>query len=220
MVETDRAHRGRAFERFTGEGPLALLPHSERRYAVVWTTGAERLAPRLALSDSEFVAELQRVFGDRAGNFSRPSARKCYPLRYQRMKNPVGQRVAVIGNAAHSVHPVAGQGFNLGLRDAAVLAEIITRARRQGRDIGGSAVLHEYAALRRRETVRVGMFTDGLIRLFGSRRKTIQLARNLALAGIEFSPTVKRLLLRRTMGLAGKPSRLGAGLPVVPDGES
>lgn len=219
VVETDRAHRGRAFERFTGEGPLALLPHSERRYAVVWTTGAERLAPRLALSDSDFVAELQRVFGDRAGHFSRPSARKCYPLRYRRMKNPVGQRVAIIGNAAHSVHPVAGQGFNLGLRDAAVLAEVITRARRQGRDIGGSAVLGEYAALRRRETVRVSLFTDGLIRLFGSRRKTIQLARNLALAGIELSPTAKRLLLRRTMGLAGKPSRLGSVLPVVPDGE-
>lgn len=214
IVATDRDHRGRAFERFTGEGPLALLPHSDRRYAVVWTTAASRVASRMALPDAAFVDELQAAFGGRAGNFSRPTARKRYPLQHGRADNPVGRRTVAIGNAAHLVHPVAGQGFNLGLRDVAVLAEVICRASRRRQDIGGAAALAKYASLRARETAMVCGFTDGMIRLFCSRRKTLGLARNLALTGIELFPPAKRLLLRRTMGLAGVPSRLGAGLPL------
>ena len=168
----------------------------------------------MALPDAAFVHALQRAFGDRAGNFSRPTPRKSYPLQRSRVDNPVGRRTVIIGNAAHSVHPVAGQGFNLGLRDVAALAEIIYRAAHRQADLGSSALLEEYAASRRRETWMVGAFTDGLIELFGSRRTTVGWARNIALAGIELFPTAKRLLLRRTMGLAGKPSRLGAGLPL------
>ena len=200
VVATDRDHRGRAYERFTDEGPLALLPHSERRYAVVWSTAWERVAARMALSDAAFIAALQTAFGERAGTFSEPSARTRYSLQHGITRRPIGARTVTIGNAAHTVHPVAGQGFNLGLRDVAALAEVIRAARARRCDIGGRDVLEEYAALRRRETARVSGFTDGLIRVFGSRRAPVKLARNLALAGIELCPPAKRFLLRRTMG--------------------
>ena len=200
VVATDRDHLGRAYERFTDEGPLALLPHSERRYAVVWSTARERVAARMALSDAAFIAALQTAFGERAGTFSEPSARTRYSLQHGITRRPIGARTVTIGNAAHTVHPVAGQGFNLGLRDVAALAEVIRAARARRQDIGGRDVLEEYAALRRRETARVSGFTDGLIRVFGSRRAPVKLARNLALAGIELCPPAKRFLLRRTMG--------------------
>ena len=207
LVQTDRAHHGRAFERFTAEGPLALLPHSEQRYALVWTTESKQVATRMAYSDDEFIHALQRTFGDRAGTFARPTPRKCYPLQRSWTERPIAARTVVIGNAAHTVHPVAGQGFNLGLRDVAVLAELIQRA--QQADLGSAALLEQYAALRRREAWMVGRFTDGLIRLFGGNaslrtptRFAMGLARSVALAGVELLPPVKRILLRRTMGLS------------------
>lgn len=203
-VETDCDHRGRAFERFTAEGPLALLPYGDKRYAVVWSTALPQAAARMALADDAFVDALQTAFGDRAGNFSRPAARARYALHHGAAARPIARRAVSIGNAAHLVHPVAGQGFNLGLRDAAALAAVIGRARRDGRDLGGREVLEQYAALRRRETARVSAFTDGLIRVFGSRRRAVRVARNVALAGIECCPPAKRLLLRRTMGMAGR----------------
>lgn len=202
VVETDRAHRGRAFERFTAEGPLALLPHSARRYAVVWSSELKNADARMALSDDDFVDALQAAFGGRAGNFSRPTARARYPLEHGASARPAGRRVVSIGNAAHRVHPVAGQGFNLGLRDAVALAAVVAQARRENRDLGCDAVLAQYAELRRRETARVGAFTDGLIRVFGNRAPAMRLARNLGLAGLEFCPPAKRFLLRRTMGAA------------------
>jgi len=213
VVETDCDHRGRAFERFTAEGPLALLPHSDKRYAVVWSTALPQATARMALGDDAFIDALQTAFGDRAGNFSRPAARARYALYHGAAARPIARRAVSIGNAAHLVHPVAGQGFNLGLRDAAALAAVIARARRAGCDLGGPEVLEQYAALRRRETARVSAFTDGLIRVFGSRRRTVRVARNVALAGIECCPPVKRLLLRRTMGMAGWRKAAGARRP-------
>lgn len=211
IVQTDRDHRARAYERFTPEGPLALLPHSDMRYALVWTTSSEQVAARMALSDEAFIAALQTAFGDRAGNFARPSARKCYPLSHGITAQPMGIRTVTIGNAAHVVHPVAGQGFNLGLRDVAVLGSVIERAHQQQRDIGSPAVLEEYAAARRRETAMVSGFTDGLIRLFGDQRATVGFARNLALMAVELCPPAKRFLLRRTMGMARVTHRQNLG---------
>lgn len=214
IVKTDREHHGRAYERFTSQGPLALLPHSDNRYAVVWTTKQKHTEARMALSDSAFIAELQQVFGMRAGNFSDPTARKSYALQHSQTTSPIAKHTVMIGNAAHSVHPVAGQGFNLGLRDVAVLAEIIHDAEKQQQDIASAMLLEKYVALRKRETERVSGFTDGLIRLFCSSRKSITLVRNTALVGIELFPPAKRFLLRHTLGLAAKPSRLGVGLPL------
>lgn len=214
LVETDRVHHDRAYERFTAEGPLALLPHSDKRYAVVWTTTQRQTATRMALSDAEFIAELQTVFGMRAGKFARPTARRCYPLQHSIADCPVGKRTVLIGNAAHIVHPVAGQGFNLGLRDVALLAELLHHAAQHQQDPANPKLLAQYDALRRRETAMVRSFTDGLIRLFGSSRKSVGLLRNVALVAIELFPPSKRLLLKHTMGLASQPSRLGVGLPL------
>ena len=201
VVATDRDHDARAYERFTAEGPLALLPHSARKFAVVWTTDAAQVDARMALPDDAFIGELQRAFGDRAGNFTAPTPRKSYPLQRREMARPTAPRMVVIGNAAHTVHPVAGQGFNLGLRDVAVLAEVLRDAYRRGRDLGDAEILARYADRRRRDTRMVSGFTDGLIRVFGSRRKSVTFARNLALVGIELCPPMKRMLLRRTMGM-------------------
>ena len=211
IVTTDRPHGGRAFERFTREGPIALLPHSDRRYAVVWTGEEATVAARMEMDDATFIAALQEAFGDRAGNLSRPAPRKSYPLQRTHLDRPVGNRTVVVGNAAHTVHPVAGQGFNLGLRDVAWLAQLIDEAASRGDDVGAGALLNEYADLRSREAKRVSQFTHGLIRAFSNEIPGLGFARNTALTVIEHLPAAKRLLLRRTMGLHGQGSALARG---------
>ena len=234
IVTTDRPHNGRAYERFTDEGPLALLPHSaiegaiegagdgSGRYALVWTTRRDNVASRMSLSDDEFVASLQDTFGDRAGNFSNPSPRNHYPLKRLTLPEPASGRVIIIGNAAHTVHPVAGQGFNLGLRDVAELAEIIfnlpdsdpENSHRENFDLGGESMINAYTRARKRDTEMVNKLTHGLIAVFSNDSKTLGLARNLGLTTIEHCPPAKRFLLKRTMGLAGRQSKLALGIPL------
>lgn len=201
-VATNCEHHARAYERFTHEGPIALLPNGDKRFALVWTTEHEHVTMRMDLSDAKFVEALGCAFGSRAGIFSHPSPRKCYPLQHGKIDCPIARRAVLIGNAAHSIHPVAGQGFNLGLRDVTVLKTVIQQAIMNGQDIADPVILQRYVELRRSETAMVSGFTDGLIRLFGSRRKSVRLARNIALMGIEACPLAKRLLLKRTMGMA------------------
>ncbi len=214
IVATDQSHNGRAYERFTDEGPLALLPHSvaggKSRYAVVWTTNQDNVDSRSTLSDDAFLAQLQFTFGDRAGNFSNPSPRKCYPLKRTTLSSPASGRVIVIGNAAHTVHPVAGQGFNLGLRDVADLTELIYTQS----DLGSEAMINTYIRSRKRDTEMVSRFTDSLIEVFSSDLKSVAFIRNLGLKTIEHIPAAKRFLLKRTMGLAGKRSKLALGIPL------
>jgi len=215
IVSVDRDHRGRAYERFTEEGPIALLPHSDRRYAVVWTGGEAAVNQRFALDDADFIDSLQNAFGDRAGTFSNPGPRKIYPLTRRRVAHPVDRRLVVIGNAAHTVHPVAGQGFNLGLRDVACLAEmLVNESRRADGDIGSASLLERYAASRDNEARRVSQFTHGLISTFASDFSGLRLARNLGLGLVELCPPAKRALLRRTMGLRSPGSTLAGGRPL------
>lgn len=214
IVGCDRPHNGRAYERFTNEGPIALLPHSDQRYAVVWTCSAAFVAARATLPDDAFIDALQNAFGDRAGTLFSPTPRNVYPLQRSSMANPSGQRVVAIGNAAHSVHPVAGQGFNLGLRDVAALAELVYAAKRNNIDVGGSEQLKRYTASRQRDTRRVQQFTHGLIELFTNDYKARALLTNIALGGIELLPPLKRFLLARSMGIHAKQSTLGMGLPL------
>lgn len=214
IVTSDRAHGGRAWERFTEEGPLALLPLSGNRLAVVWTSMPEALEARQAMDDEAFIHHLQDAFGHRAGRFSAPSPRKSYPLSRGHIDEPAADRTVVLGNAAHIVHPVAGQGFNLGLRDVATLAQLVFEADRDGRDIGDDDLLRRYNDLRRRDTRMVRRFTHGLITLFASGRAPVSLLRNLGLQGVEMLPPVKRFLLRRTMGMADTRGRLARGLPL------
>ncbi len=221
IVNVDRPHHGRAYERFTDEGPLALLPHStlgvqgsdQHKYAVVWTTEKANVSTRLSLDDPGFADQLQKTFGDRAGHFSCPAKRSVYPLKRVHLPEPFSGRTLIIGNAAHTVHPVAGQGFNLGLRDVAVLAEAIHHCPDQ--ELGSQAMIKKYTESRTRDIRMVKYFTHGLVALFTHHSAGVCLARNLGLAVIENLPLAKRFLLRRSMGMATRQSRLTLGLPLA-----
>jgi 2-octaprenyl-6-methoxyphenol hydroxylase len=213
-VTPERAHENTAFERFTDTGPLALLPMREGRCAVVWSMRPTDVDAVLALDDDEFLARLQSRFGQRLGRLRQPGKRIAYPLRLLRAREHVRPRLTVIGNAAHTVHPVAGQGFNLGLRDVATLAEVLTDAARAGTDIGALTVLDTYDRWRRRDTAAVSTFTGGMIRIFSNDFGPLAAARGLGLLAVDMLPPVKQALLRRTMGLAGRLPKLARGLPL------
>jgi 2-octaprenyl-6-methoxyphenol hydroxylase len=208
-LRTDRPAVGVAYERFTSTGPLAVLPLVDGRYTVVWTLRPERAKQLLALADAEFARELQQSLGWRIGRVQHLGARASYPLRLSRAASLAGPRIVLVGNAAQALHPVAGQGFNLGLRDAALLAEIIAGAP----DPGAPAVLEGFE--RRRNVDRRGMigFTDGLVKLF-AREGAAAAARTLGLLLFDVSPQAKRALSRLSWGFGGDTPRLMRGLTV------
>jgi 2-octaprenyl-6-methoxyphenol hydroxylase len=214
-ITPEKPHGNVAYERFTESGPLALLPMDANRCGLVWTRRDEDVATLLAASDEHFLAALQDCFGWRLGRLRRVGERRAYPLSLVQVRDPVRPRGAVIGNAAHTLHPIAGQGFNLGLRDASVLAEVVAEALRHGRDPGDWSVLKRYAEWRRADQRRVIAFTDGLARLFSSRFAPLVLARNLGMLGIDLLPPLKHALARQSMGLAGRLPRLARGLPLT-----
>ncbi|MSR09275.1 MAG: 2-octaprenyl-6-methoxyphenyl hydroxylase [Gammaproteobacteria bacterium] len=204
-----------AYERFTPDGPLALLPAGEGRYVFVLTRRAALAEAVSALPDPAFLELLQREFGFRLGRFRKVGARSCYPLELVEAEAVTGHRVAVVGNAAHGLHPVAGQGYNLGLRDAAALAELLAEDSRQAGaqpDPGAAALLERYATWRRPDQRKVVAFTDGLVRLFD--QTSLGPLRGLGLLLFDTVPGAKRLLARETMGLAGRRTRLARGLPL------
>lgn len=207
-------HGNVAYERFTSTGPLALLPMLENRCAVVWSTPRNNVDTILGWDDDTWLAELQQRFGDRLGKFSRAGKRVAYPLALTKVRKSVVERVVLIGNAAHTVHPVAGQGFNLGLRDVATLAQVVVDARREGKDIGSLDVLAPYARWRQRDNQRVASFTDGLIRIFVNDHLPLIIARNLGLSLVNLFPGLKRSFVKRTSGLNGRLPRLARGLPL------
>lgn len=204
---------GTAYERFTPEGPFAVLPLVGGHYGVVWTLAPAEAERVLALSDAEYLTALQSRFGWRAGRFLKVGRRNAYPLKLTRAEELVGERVALIGNAAQGLHPVAGQGFNLGLRDAATLAEVLAGVPRGG-DVGAPAVLQEFRA--RRTADRDGMvrFTDGLVKLFGDTRAGVPALRDLGLLLFDLSPTAKQALSRLSLGFGANVPRLARGLSV------
>ena len=208
----EHSHRQVAYERFTEDGPLAVLPLSDDRCSLVWTTTPEKAARLITAPDAEFITGLRHYFGLRLGKVMQLGARKAYPLQLIRADTQVIPRVALIGNAAHTLHPVAGQGFNLGLRDVAVLAQIIIDTVKDGRDPGGAGVLAAYAEWRASDHARVVSLTDGLIKMFSNSFMPLALARNVAMITIDILPPLKRALTRQTMGLTGKLPRLARGL--------
>lgn len=207
-------HRNTAYERFTHSGPLALLPLRGRRCGLIWTVPFDAAGRLLTMEDADFIHSLQRHFGMRLGGFVEVGPRRHYPLTLIRTKEQVRSRLAIIGNAAHTLHPVAGQGFNLALRDVGVLAEILVDAARIGRDVGELELLERYAAWRRRDQRNVTVFTDGLVRVFSNRFRPLALSRNMGLLVLDLFPSLKRELARRAMGLAGRQPRLVRGLPL------
>lgn len=213
-VTPDAPLAGTAFERFTDSGPLAMLPTIGKRCAVVWTAWNDDVDRIMGWPDEEFRERLQARFGDWLGRLNAPGRRRAYPLKLTSVPDPVHERALVIGNAAHTIHPVAGQGFNLGLRDVAVLAEVLADHARHDRDIGRSAVLRTYRDWRRRDIRNTARFTDGLIRVFANELPPLVAGRNIALTALNHCPPAKRFLVKRTMGLNGRLPRLTRGLAV------
>ena len=211
-VTPSQPHRGVAYERFTDSGPLALLPMTGNRCGLVWTARDADVAGILALDDQAFLARLQERFGFRLGRFMEVGARSHYPLELRLTQTQVVHRVALIGNAAHTVHPIAGQGFNLGIRDVAALADVLIDAYTTGRDIGSLGVLDTYEEARASDQRTVAMATDGLARLFINPLAPLRVARNLAMVAVDALPPLKHLLARRAMGLRGRLPRLARGL--------
>ena len=193
-VAVDRFHGHRAYERFTPDGPMALLPVGER-FALVWTASPARAERLLGLDDATFIHELQEAFGDRAGRFVGAGERNAFPLRLRAVNTPVALRTVLIGNAAQALHPIAGQGLNLGLRDAAQLAAISAATRIA--DLGSAAMLEEYRAARRRDSSRGVAFTDFLVSSFADTRRIPTWGRGLALAALDLFPAARRALAGR-----------------------
>jgi len=213
-VRPERDHRFTAYERFTEEGPLAVLPMDGGRCGVVWTLAPED-ARRLARCDERiFLSALADRFGRRLGAFAEPGPRRAYPLALIEARERVRPRVAIIGNAAHTLHPIAGQGLNLGFRDAAALAEVVVDALRGGRDPGSLAVLREYERWRAGDQRRIARLTDGLVWLFSNRFPPLVLGRDLGLLIMDVVPALKRAFAARAMGRAGRQARLARGLPL------
>jgi 2-octaprenyl-6-methoxyphenol hydroxylase len=210
-VASDEPHAGRAFERFTPSGPLALLPLASGRRAVIWAVTPENAQRLLALDEAAYLQALQAAFGWRAGRFTTAGARGSYALRLTRAAAPLAARAILIGNAAQALHPVAGQGFNLGLRDAAMLAEVLAQA--QG-DAGAPEVLRRFADWRAKDRSGVVRFTDALVKLFGDTRPGLGILRNLGLLLFDLAPPAKSALARVSAGFAGPTPRLARGLPV------
>lgn len=216
--ETEVPHRGRAFERFTPTGPLAMLPLGRGRVSVVWTLPREEGNRIGALHDEPFRGALQRAFGYRLGRIRQVGVRSAWPLHRVRADALTATRAVLVGNAAFSLHPVAGQGFNLALRDIAALAELICDARREDADAdpGAEALLDRYAEWRAADQRRVAGFTHGLMRLFTMDAAPLAVSRGLGLMAFDLAPGAKRWLARQAMGLGGRVSRLARGLRLTP----
>lgn len=213
-VSPDRPRVGVAFERFTDTGPLALLPMTGGRYSVVWTCHRDETSALLGLSDDAFLARLQTRFGYRLGRFMQVAPRRAYPLKLVLTRNPVQPRVVLIGNAAHTLHPVAGQGFNLGLRDVTALAEVVAQSARAGADLGGPATLSDYRGWRGSDQPSTARLTDLLARVFVNPWAPLRLARNAAMLGLDLIPPARHRVAQRFMGVGGRLPRLACGVPL------
>ncbi|WP_428353284.1 2-octaprenyl-6-methoxyphenyl hydroxylase [Methyloprofundus sp.] len=207
-IKTELAHNNVAYERFTSSGPLALLPFKQD-YAVVWTRTKEDAEQLLMDSENEFLAALHACFGYKLGRFSLTAPRRSFPLTLVRAKSMHSGRVVIVGNAVHQLHPVAGQGFNLGLRDVVQLAEILLNAQQQGEDIGAEGLLQDYAVQRQKDHNTVVNFTDSLVKLFSNQSLSLAVVRNASLALLDMMPGAKKQLARYAMGFNARMPHIG-----------
>lgn len=206
----------RAFERFTPEGPLAMLPVADDRAAFIWVVSESDAERVLALDDEAFLGELQQEFGYRLGALSRAGRRTSYPLALSKAVRLTATRGVLVGNAAHGLHPVSAQGFNLGMRDVAALCDCVADSRGDSSacDPGDENVLQRYANWRRADQKKLVRFTDSLVRLFGSSRRPLRALRDVGMIAFDLVPGVRSVFARHTMGLAGNLPRLSRGVPL------
>ena len=210
-VAHERGHNGRAEEHFLPAGPFAILPLTGRRCSIVWTETSGEAERIVALADDEFHAELEKRFGLQLGDIEIVGPRRAFPLGLFTARTFIGERLALVGDAAHIIHPIAGQGLNMGLRDVAALAETIADAARLGLDPGGPEVLERYQRWRRFDTMTMGVATDGLNRLFSNHSDALRLARDIGLGLVERMPMLKRMFIREAAGFTGDVPKLLRG---------
>ncbi len=210
-VAHERDHNGRAEEHFLPAGPFAILPLKGRRSSLVWTEETREAERIIALKDAEFHAELERRFGLHLGEIKAEGPRRAFPLGLAVARSFIAERIALVGDAAHVIHPIAGQGLNMGLKDIAALAEAVVDAARLGLDPGGTGVLDHYQRWRRFDTMAMGIATDGLNRLFSNRSEILRAVRDLGMGLVDRAPALKQLFVREAAGLVGDVPRLLRG---------
>lgn len=202
-VEHELPHDGIAHELFLPAGPFAILPLTGNRASIVWTETPRAADAAMALDDDQFASELARRFGDFLGKVWPVAPRWCYPLSFQHAKTYIGERLILIGDAAHGIHPIAGQGFNLGLRDAAALAEILVQARSEGRDIGTEFTLEKFESWRKFDNTALTHACDVFNRLFSNNVGPLKHARRIGLAAVDKIPPVREFFMKEASGQVG-----------------
>ncbi len=212
-ITPEKHHRGRAFECFTRTGPFAVMPHVKGRCGLIWCVPSATVPEMMDMPEERFLQQAQHRFGDHLGRFLKMGRRSSYPLRLVRAMDDVRPRAVILGNAAHAIHPVGAQGFNLGLRDVAALAELLAEAFRKGpgADPGHSALLNEYSHWRRRDHEGTIAYSDGLARIYSNPAPLARAVRTAGLLAHAFIPPVRRQMAIRAMGYRGRITRLAAG---------
>src|SRR5437660_5270902 len=210
-VGHERDHGGRAEEHFLPAGPFAILPLAGKRSSLVWTERRSEAARIVALGDDQFHAELERRFGLHLGEVKALDKPRAFPLSYFVARAFIGERLALVGDAAHVIHPIAGQGLNMGLRDVAALAEVVVDAARLGSDFGQFDVLERYQRWRRFDTMAMGLATNSLNLLFSNKSALLRSVRDIGLGLVDRMPPLKSAFIRQAAGLAGEVPRLLKG---------
>jgi 2-octaprenylphenol hydroxylase len=212
-VSTEKQHRRTAWQRFLPTGPLAFLPLADGRCSIVWSADVAEADALMKLGDDAFRHRLHEAFGGELGAITNAGRRAAFPLRMLHAERYVQPHLVLAGDAAHVVHPLAGQGVNLGLLDVAALAEVLADAKQEGRDIGDLRVLQRYERWRRGDNLVMTAATDGLKRLFGSSNPLLKFARNRGLGVVNATTPLKNLFIRHAMGIAGDlPALVRAGV--------
>lgn len=213
-IKTSQHHQNTCWQRFMPSGPLAFLPLPQGLSSIVWSTAPERAAELVKMPESQFLDELQLAFGDKLGRMESTGPRGAFPLVLRHANSYTVERLVLVGNAAHAIHPLAGQGLNLGVSDAAALAEVLLEAHAKKQDIGELGVLRRYERWRKADNVAVMAAMDGFKRLFSNDNIPLSMLRNLGLSLADHAGPIKNMMIRRAMGLSGDLPRLSRGLPL------
>jgi 2-octaprenyl-6-methoxyphenol hydroxylase len=210
-ITPEHPHNGRAFERLTTTGPFAVLPHAGKRCGLVWSMKSEDVSACMEMPEADFLKAAHARFGNELGAFVKMGRRSSYPLKLVRALQDIDQRVVVIGNAAHAIHPIGAQGFNLGLRDVAVLAEVLAES--SDDDVGSRSILTAYSEWRRPDQESTVAWSDGMTRMFASSAPLMATIRSVGMIAHALVPSLRRRLASSAMGYRGRVPKLAVGEP-------